>query len=326
MNILLNYYFSLVVLMSWIPGISSISNWLSNPIPNSPIDSALNINQSADHTLENSSFHNSKSLQTIDPTGFERAAKAIKEINQSPHASKVLDVTFQQEKSRQKELDVHHEQLRLNILHEKSAFFDKDHEAKARASINETEQRQKLLQYQDQLERRRAKDNLIEQKRVHLDNLRTQEESILKQESTRRATVEYENKLRADSDLSKIRAEIIARGDAERNNQDLTLEQIRLKETEHRRTLLLSINEVSTFVSNLSTHAYPIVRVAIRLFFSWTVQTFCQNLGMYSFLRSYMVMSRIFSVHIFGSVQFFLRNVRVFRKNMDNVQVCSKII
>ena len=246
--------------MSWIPGISSISNWLSNPIPSSPIDPAENLNQSADPNLSNSYFSHSKSLQTIDPTGFERAAKAIKEINQSPHASKVLDLTFQQEKSRQRELDIHHEQLRLNILHEKSTLFEKDQEAKARAIIHEAEQKQKLLHYQDQLERQRAKDNIVDQKRVNLENLRAQEESILKQESARRATIEYESKLKFNSDLDKIRAEMIARGDVERNNQDLNLEQIRLTETERRKTLLQSINEVSSMVP---------IKLSFKQFFSF---------------------------------------------------------
>ena len=199
-----NMLFSLLGLMSWIPGISFISNWLSIPIPSSPTGDVENLRQSADSTLTNSSFSHSKSLQTIDPTGFERAATAIKEINQSPHASKVLDITVQQEKTKQKELDLHHEQLRLNLLHDKSKLFEKDQEAKARATIHEAEQRQKLLHYQNQLERERAKDNLLEQKRVHLENLGAQEESILKQESTRRATIEYENKLRVDSDLSRL--------------------------------------------------------------------------------------------------------------------------
>jgi ATPase family AAA domain-containing protein 3A/B len=50
----------------------------------------------------------------------------------------------------------------------------------------------------------------------------------------RRSTLEHEMELRAKADMKRIEAETTARAKVERENQDLYLEQIRLKAKEHR--------------------------------------------------------------------------------------------
>ncbi|KAI6659605.1 hypothetical protein LOD99_14528 [Oopsacas minuta] len=231
--------------MSWIPGISSISNWLTSD-NSSPVTTVTqNLQPRVDPVPSNPIASSTQSLQTIDPTGFERAANAIKQINMSPHASKVLEVTVEQEKSRRKEMDLQQEQLRINLLHEKSKLFQQDQDAKKQYQLQEAEQKQRLLQYQDQLERKRSLDLLQEQKKVNSDNLKAQEESVLRQEAYRKNTLEYESKLNLGSELEKIKAKMLAKGDIQRNNHDLTLEEIRLKEEERRSTVLKSISEIN---------------------------------------------------------------------------------
>ena len=57
---------------------------------------------------------------------------------------------------------------------------------------------------------------------------------MAKQEAMRRSTLEHEMELRAKADTKRIEAETTARAKVERENQDLYLEQIRLKAKEHR--------------------------------------------------------------------------------------------
>jgi ATPase family AAA domain-containing protein 3A/B len=54
-------------------------------------------------------------------------------------------------------------------------------------------------------------------------------------------TIEHEAALRHKHELQKIEAETRARGQIERENKDINLEQIRLKAEERRKTILESI-------------------------------------------------------------------------------------
>ena len=54
-------------------------------------------------------------------------------------------------------------------------------------------------------------------------------------------TVEHEAELRQKNDMTRVKAEMKARGEMERDNRDIILEQIRLKAVERRKTILESI-------------------------------------------------------------------------------------
>lgn len=64
---------------------------------------------------------------------------------------------------------------------------------------------------------------------------------MAKQEAMRRATIEHEMELRHKNEMKKVEAELRAKAKVDRENQDLTLEQIRLKAAENRVTVLESI-------------------------------------------------------------------------------------
>ena len=87
----------------------------------------------------------------------------------------------------------------------------------------------------------RYEDQIVQQKRSQEDNLRKQEESVAKQEQMRRQTLEQEMEMRAKADMKRIEAETAARAKVERENQDLYLEQIRLKAKETRMTTMEGI-------------------------------------------------------------------------------------
>lgn len=114
-------------------------------------------------------------------------------------------------------------------------------EEKRKYMQEETRQHTQRAQYQDQLARKRYEDQLIQQQKINDENLRRQEESVAKQEAMRKATIEHEMDLRHQNEMKRVEAELKAKAKVDRENRDLTLEQIRLKAQENRVTVLESI-------------------------------------------------------------------------------------
>lgn len=184
----------------------------------------------------------------FDSTALERAAQAARDLEKSKFAKEALDLSKQQEISRQQELASKVKEYEAHI--EQSRVDQKRIEGEERRKTlqEETKQHQARAQYQDQLARKRYEDQLLQQQRINDENLRRQEESVAKQEALRKATIEHEMDLRAKLEMKKLEAETAAKAKADRENQDLTLEQIRVKAAENRTTVLESIKSVGTIV------------------------------------------------------------------------------
>merc|ERR1719422_2084368 len=103
-------------------------------------------------------------------------------------------------------------------------------------------------EYQDQLARRRYEDQLVQNQRNQEEILKKQEDSVAKQEAMRKATLEHEMELRAKADTKRIEAEMVAKAKVERENQDLSLEQIRLRAKEHRTTVMEGITTAGSVI------------------------------------------------------------------------------
>jgi ATPase family AAA domain-containing protein 3A/B len=133
-----------------------------------------------------------------------------------------------------KEYEVHIEQTKVE---QKRV----DGEEKRKYLEEESKIAKHKSEYQDQLARRRYEDQLVQQQRMQEENLRKQEDSVAKQEAMRKATLEQEMELRAKADMKRIQSEMTAKSKIERENQDLYLEQIRLKAKENRSTVMEGI-------------------------------------------------------------------------------------
>lgn len=145
------------------------------------------------------------------------------------------EVTRQQEQmAKIKEYEVGVEQMKIEQKRVEGEQKRKYMEEEAKIAKHKAE-------YQDQLARRRYEDQLVQQQRMQEQNLKKQEESVAKQEAMRKATLEQEMELRAQADMKRIQAETAARAKVERENQDLYLEQIRLKAKESRTTIMEGI-------------------------------------------------------------------------------------
>lgn len=193
----------------------------------------------------------------FDPTGLERAAAAVRDLEKSPHAKDALEMAKMQEKTTQMTHQQKLKETEATIANLQLQHIQTQEDEKRKTLSSETYEHQKRAQYQDQLARRRYDDQLLQQRQVNEANLRRQEESVEKQESMRRSTIEYEAQLRHENEMKRLQAELMGKAKIDRENQDLTLERIKVKAAEHRETILQSIklagSVIGTGFSNFIT-------------------------------------------------------------------------
>jgi ATPase family AAA domain-containing protein 3A/B len=159
----------------------------------------------------------------------------------SAHAKEALELSKLQEGTRQIEQQAKIKEYEAHIAQMQIEAKRAEAEEKRKLLVEETKQHQARAQYQDQLARKRYDDQLAQQQRMNDENLRRQEESVAKQEAMRKATIEHEMELRHKNEMKRVEAELKAKAKIDRENRDLTLEQIRLKSSENRITVLESI-------------------------------------------------------------------------------------
>jgi ATPase family AAA domain-containing protein 3A/B len=181
------------------------------------------------------------SFQGFDPTGFERAAKAAKELNNSKYVTEAVELAKQAEETKQAEYKAATAQMEVRA---------RELELK-RATIMEEERRKTLEQeaylneqqakYTDSLERQRYKEQLAAQKYMQEEDRKKNEESMLRIEAQKRATLEAELRNRRQAEKDRVAAETEGRIAEERANHDLHMNKIRLEATENRETVLEGI-------------------------------------------------------------------------------------
>ncbi|KAH7644531.1 ATPase AAA domain-containing protein 3-B [Dermatophagoides farinae] len=177
----------------------------------------------------------------FDSSALERAAKAAKELEQSRYAEAALDLARQQETTKQLELQKTMKEYEQAMASAQIEAKKQEQEHRRRMLAEESKQAQLKAQYEDQLARKRFEDQLAQQRAANDENLKRQEESVAKQEAIRKATLEKEMELRAAADAKRIEAEIRGQAQAERQNRDIRLEQLKAKAAEERTTLLEAI-------------------------------------------------------------------------------------
>ncbi|KAE9415254.1 hypothetical protein Angca_005116 [Angiostrongylus cantonensis] len=178
---------------------------------------------------------------SFDSTALERAAKAARDLERFPNAKEALELSRMQEFTRQKEIEQQTKQLEAQIQSMKSDQARIAEEERRKTLNEETKHAKARADYQDQLARKRAEDELIMKNRMQEESLRKQEESVKKQEALRKATIEHELALKHKYELEKIEVETRARAKAARENRDVNLEQMKLHEEENRKTVVEKI-------------------------------------------------------------------------------------
>lgn len=184
----------------------------------------------------------------FDSSALERAASAAKELERSKFAKEALELSKMQENSRQMEMQAEYKKYEASIEQLKAEQKRVDGEERRKNMQEDTKQQQIRAQYQDQLARKRYDDQLIQQQKLNEETRRRQEESVARQEAMRKATIEHEMELRHKNEMRKLEAELKAKAKIDRENQDLNLEKIRLKASEHRITVLESIKTAGSIL------------------------------------------------------------------------------
>eukprot|EP01047_Picozoa_sp_COSAG01_P045425 COSAG01_NODE_4182_length_5262_cov_62.230292_2_plen_117_part_00 len=92
-------------------------------------------------------------IEQFDPTGLERGAKALREINQSPHAAAALQLQLQQQRTRQLESETQKTESESKTWEKRKDYLEA-----------ETKEHQKRADYEDKLARARAEEQRCEAK------------------------------------------------------------------------------------------------------------------------------------------------------------------
>ncbi|XP_055546455.1 ATPase family AAA domain-containing protein 3A homolog [Wyeomyia smithii] len=189
----------------------------------------------------------------FDSSALERAAEAARTLESSKHSREALELSKLQEVTRQQEYMAKVKEYEAHIESSKVEQKRVDHDERRKTLAEETKQQQQRAQYQDQLARKRYEEQLSQQQRVQEENLRKQEESVAKQEAMRRQTIEHEMELREKNKMKLLEAELRAKAKVDRENRDLTLEQIRLKAEENRITVMEGIKTAGSVLGQGAT-------------------------------------------------------------------------
>lgn len=215
--------------------------------------------QPTEVNVPNSKSESDKSIETryrFDSAALERAAKAAKDLESSPHAKQLLELQKTSEVTKQLELQKQNNEFAVNLerlRQEEQRKTDRER-LEQQAKIN-----QQKAQYEDQLARRRYEDQINQQRNAEEDKLRReklhqeeqlrrQSEALAQQEDIKRRTIDYEVKKKADLKMKQIEADYKSRAIYERDNIDIHLKMQEKKAEDARKTVLESIEKASTVI------------------------------------------------------------------------------
>ncbi|XP_002982368.2 ATPase family AAA domain-containing protein 3-B [Selaginella moellendorffii] len=143
----------------------------------------------------------------FDPEALERGAKALREINSSPHSKKVFELMRKQEDSRQAEeatrraefqaVQAQHETDRQRVMYEEQKKLVQQ-QAQTKAQIS---------RYEDELARKRMQAEHEAQRARNSEMVKMQEESAVRQEQARRLTEEHIQAQRRQTEKEKAEIE-----------------------------------------------------------------------------------------------------------------------
>jgi len=189
----------------------------------------------------------------FDPEALERGAKALREINKSANAKQVIELSRQQEITKQAEAKKDQEKsaaLAAQYAAERERIAGE--EARKTAEQNAKYQAQ-LAQYEDELARKRIEQEheLNRQRNAELvkmqeDSARAKEEQrrVIEEQiqAERRATEKYKSDLQKDIEREKALAEAEGKAKERRLNEDINRRELLLKLEEERKKAMELIN------------------------------------------------------------------------------------
>ncbi|KAG1677962.1 hypothetical protein FOA52_001380 [Chlamydomonas sp. UWO 241] len=191
----------------------------------------------------------------FDPDALERGAKALREINKSPYGKQVLELSKQQEVTKQAESKERESEFRKQL-----ALLEKERELarfKEERELEETraQVQARMKQYEDELARKRMMaDHELQRQRL-AEGAKLQEEANARQEgerlrieqqiqAERRAAEQYAADMQKQVQKERAQSEAEGRIRENRENEDVNRRAALLKFQEETKKAVESINAV----------------------------------------------------------------------------------
>ncbi|KAI1722748.1 ATPase family associated with various cellular activities (AAA) domain-containing protein [Ditylenchus destructor] len=223
-------------------------SWLFGMKPQTPAYVPPPASDGGDDKRKQTQDVGARSAFSFDSTALERAAEAAKTLEKSSNAKQALELSRLQEISHHKEVELQQKEMEVRIA-SMAAENTRIAEEERRKTLGlETEHAKHRAEYQDQLARKRTADELAAKQAEQRESLRKQEESVVKQEQLRLATIERELQMRHKLDLERIAAEVNAKAKAARENRDVNLEMMKANQEEHRKTIVEKIRTTGSII------------------------------------------------------------------------------
>ena len=173
----------------------------------------------------------------FDPEALERGAKALREINASPYATKVLELSRTQEQTRQSEFRAREAEANAAAAAHATEREKVMWSEQSRVEKERSQQAAQLKQYDDELARKRLATEHEQRRQRNAEMVKLQEEGVERQEAIKRATEEKiqrerreTERYRAELERENLRAKAIAEAEGRiaenRKNEDVIRRQM----------------------------------------------------------------------------------------------------
>jgi len=191
----------------------------------------------------------------FDPEALERGAKALREINKSPYAKQALELSRQQEFTKQAEVKKEEAEMRRAAAELARQTEAHRWEEQRKASQEEAQRQAQLAQYGDELSRKRmaAQHELERQRNAELVQMQEQSGAAREQErlrveqqiqAERRAADGHAAELQKSVERERAAAEAEGRIREGRENEDVARRAAVLRYQEETKKAVESINAV----------------------------------------------------------------------------------
>lgn len=191
----------------------------------------------------------------FDPTALERGAKALKDLDSSPNASKAFEVTKLAEQTKQKELQAQIEQQQAARTQAQLQRSQLDAEEKRKTISHQNEQERRTAEYKARLDSELYQSKLEDQQKQIDQQLQMQHDQFVRQEEVRkknnleleeekRRTMGEAARLDRETAMARAKAEAEGRIAQERENVEVRLREMRARAAEDRKTRLDQIQAV----------------------------------------------------------------------------------
>lgn len=190
---------------------------------------------------------------SFDPEALERGAKALREINKSPFAKKVIELSQEQERTKQQESKS--KQAEFEAATKQAAVEVEKVRAEEQQKLQQQDayNKQEVAKYNNQLATQRAEADHEKQRTRNQELVQLQEASGKRQEAERRsvaeqieaerrATEKYKSDLEGKVQRERALAEAEGRIRENRENEDVNRRTMLLQLEEERKKLLEAIN------------------------------------------------------------------------------------